>query len=414
MRFVQSCQRILTCCPSFALGAALAAPFALAAQDKESRQAARSGEALGVDLYRSLASGEGNIVFSPYSISEMLALLSEGAGGKTKQELLKALHWDSPPDRMAQAFGAQDQQLGRTDPGEGELLVSNGLWYQKGGEPRPGFLQVARGAYGAEVRSADFIGAAPAALAEINGWVDLKTRGKIADLLPPGSLEPSTRLALVNAVYFKGKWEHPFEARRTAIRSFFISPGSSPMVPLMNETETLKAVSIAGSDILELPYLGGALSMVILLPNSNDGLSSLERSLDANPSILLEWMASLDFAKQESIRVAIPRFKMTYSVELTQALRQSGVIAAFDPHEADFSEIDGARDLHVSTARHKAFIDVNEEGTEAAAATSVGMRTLGIIRAREFNADHPFLFLIRDNSNGSLLFLGRVVDPRGN
>jgi serpin B len=412
MGFVQFSKRILSSGPSLALAATLAAPPTLGAQERESRQAAQAGEALGVGLYRLFASNEGNIVFSPYSISEMLALLSEGAAGKTKRELLQALNWDKPPDRMASAFEAQDRQLDRTDRGDVELLVSNGLWFQKGSEPRQGFLKVAHEAYGAEIRDSDFIANVPAALEEINGWVSLKTRGKIADLFPPGSLNSATRIALVNAVYFKGKWEHPFEARRTASRPFFISPGSSVMVPQMNETQALKAVSIEGSDILELPYLGGGLSMVILLPNSNDGLSSLERSLCANPANLLEWLASLDFAKEESIRVALPRFKMTYSVELTQALRQSGVTSAFDPQVADFSQIDGARDLHVSTVRHKAFIDVSEEGTEAAAATSAGMSALGIRRIREFTADHPFLFLIRDNATGSLLFLGRVLDPR--
>lgn len=413
MRFVPFCKGTLSTVPSLAMAATLAAPFTMVAQDGEGRQAAQAGEALGVGLYRSLASSEGNIVFSPYSISEMLALLSEGAGGKTKQELLQSLHWEQPPDRMAPAFEAQDRQLGRTDHGDGELLVSNGLWFQRGGEPRQEFLSVAQVAYGAEIRGADFVANGPAALDEINSWVSLKTRGKIAELFPPGSLNSATRIALVNAVYFKGKWEHPFDARRTASRPFFISPGSSVMVAQMNETQALKAVSIDGSDILELPYLGGGLSMVILLPNSNDGLPALERSLGANPSSLLEWLASLDFAKEESIRVELPRFKMTYSVELTQALRQSGVTSAFDPQVADFSQIDGARDLHVSTVRHKAFIDVNEEGTEAAAATSAGMSALGIRRVREFTADHPFLFLIRDNAAGSLLFLGRVLDPRG-
>jgi serpin B len=150
--------------------------------------------------------------------------------------------------------------------------------------------------------------------------------------------------------------------------------------------------------------------MVILLPRAKDGLSAVEQSL--NPSSLLEWLATLDFSKQRNIHVTLPRFKMTYAVELTEALRQSGVAAAFDAREADFSGIDGKRDLHVSTVLHKAYVDVNEEGTEAAAATFGGMATLGVELSDEFKVDHPFLFLIRDNASGSILFLGRIADPR--
>ncbi len=413
MDLVQFPRRILQGGLSLALAAAFSAPFTRAAQDKDALQAARAGEALGIDLYRSLASNRGNIVFSPYSVSETLALLSEGADGKTKQELLQALHWSAARDRPSQAFEAQDRQLDLSGQDDMTLLVANGLWYQKGGEPRQAFLQTAQGGFGAEARSADFIGNAPVVQQEINSWVGLKTRGKIIDLLPPGSLTASTRIALVNAIYFKGKWEHPFEAKRTVDRPFFILPATSVAVSQMNETEELKVLSIPGSDILELPYQGGGLSMVIMLPLENDGLPSLERSLGQNASNLLEWLATLDFSKPESVRVTLPRFKMTYSVELTEALKQSGVTSAFNPQEADFSPIDGNRDLHVSTLLHKAFLDVNEEGTEAAAATFGGMATLGIRRARDFRVDHPFLFVIRDSTTGSVLFLGRVVDPRG-
>jgi serpin B len=400
------------CLLAYALIAIIFPPAALA-QDNESLQASRAVEALGMDLYRSFAPNGGNIVFSPYSISETLGLLSEGADGKTRKELVQALHWNQPPESLAGAFKAQDRQLDLSGQGEITLLVANGLWYQGGGEPRHAFIQSAQEAYGAEVRNADFIGNASAVEREINSWVELKTRGKITDLLPAGALGAATRLALVNAVYFKGKWEHPFEANRTASRQFFLLPGSSVMVPQMNETAELKVVSIPGADILELPYQGGALSMVLLLPGATDGLPSLEQSMTRNPASLLEWLASLDFSNRESVRVSLPRFKMTYEVDLTGALRQVGVSAAFDPHGADFSAIDGMRDLHVSTVLHKAFIDVSEMGTEAAAATFGGMATLGIRRSHEFNADHPFLFLIRDNTSGSVLFLGRVVDPRG-
>jgi serine protease inhibitor len=178
----------------------------------------------------------------------------------------------------------------------------------------------------------------------------------------------------------------------------------------MSETETFKVAASAACDLLELPYRGGGLSMVILLPKERGGLAAFEKSLSA-PNLAI-WLASLDFSEARRIHMTLPKFTMTYSVELTDALKQAGVISAFDPRLADFSPIDGKRDLHVSTVLHKAFVDVNEEGTEAAAATFGNVATLGIELEDEFKVDHPFIFLIRDNATGSLLFLGRVVDPR--
>jgi serpin B len=245
---------------------------------------------------------------------------------------------------------------------------------------------------------------------EINAWVGLKTAGKITDLLPEKALGPQTRLALANAVYFKGQWEHAFKADRTAPAPFFIAPDRSVMTPQMSETESFKVASAPNCELLELPYIGG-LSMVILLPAARDGLAALEQGL--SPSSLGAWLATLDFSRPRRTRVTLPKFRIEYSVGLIDALRRAGVIDAFDPIRADFSSINGGHDLHVSAVFHKAFVAVNEEGTEAAAATFVGVATLGVEMSREFKADHPFLFLIRDNTTGSLLFLGRFADPAG-
>jgi serpin B len=410
MDFGAFLQRILHCGLSVTLASVLLAPAGGSAHGTGGEQAAPTAAALGIDLYHSLAAKGGNVVFSPYSISEVIALLSEGANGETKEELLRALHWDDQAGRLSRAFQAQDLQL-RHLSGQGvTLLVANGLWYQDGNPPRQAFLQTARDEFGAEVRGVDFVGNASAARREINGWIEQKTLGKISGLVPEGALNASTRLALANAVYFKGQWTHPFEAARTAPRPFFIAPGTSVMVPQMTERDRFRVSSNPTCDLLELPYHGGDLAMVILLPRARGGLSELEQSL--NPSVLLQWLAALDLAKLASIHVTLPRFKMTYAVELTEALRQLGVTAAFDAHAADFSAIDGRRDLHVSTVLHKAFVDVNEEGTEAAAATFGGMSTLAVERSDEFRVDRPFIFVIRDHANGSLLFLGRVADPR--
>ncbi|HXQ82039.1 MAG TPA: serpin family protein [Opitutaceae bacterium] len=394
---------------ALALVAALAGPRAGAAQPPAA-DAAHAGAALGADLYRLFAAREGNIVFSPYSISEALALLSAGAGGKTRQELLDTLHWTLPSDQMAAAFGAQDRQLAGA-AGDGAVLsVANGLWYQRGHEPLAAFLQAARQSYGAEVRIADFSADLPVSRHMINTWVERKTGGKITDLLPADALTPRTRLVLANAVYFKGRWERPFDAQRTVPAAFFTAAGESVMAPTMARTAQFRTRRADGCDLLDLPYAGGRLSMVIVLPEARDGLPALEEHLSAAGLSL--WLESLDQAAPAELGVTLPRFKMAFAAELTKALSRLGLATAFVPGAADFSPINGRNDLYVSNVLHKAFIDVNEEGTEAAAATGVVVVKSAAVLPRKFLVDHPFLFLIRDASTGSLLFLGRIVDPR--
>jgi serpin B len=405
---VNCAQRILI--PSFALAtAAVSTPLA-SAQDQTGQLAAQSGSSLGIGLYHSIAAGSGNVVFSPYSVSEIVALLSTGAAGQTKDELLRALHWDRPSDQLPAAFAAQDRILSHAAQGDVTLLVANGLWYQQNEPPVDSFLQIAKDDFGSEIRGADFVAGSSAAGLEINSWVERKTLGKITGLLPRGKLDRNTRMALVNAVYFKGRWEHPFDARGTLPRPFYILPETSVSVTQMTVRGSFRAASDSACEFIELPYKGGELSMVILLPKELDGLTALEGGLD--PVSLTVRLAALDFTPERQVHVTLPRFKMTYSVELTEALRNSGIAAAFDSSEADFSAINGKRNLYVSTVLHKAFIDVNEEGTEAAAATFGGMMALGKPVSDEFRVDHPFLFLIRDNLTGSLLFIGRVEDQR--
>jgi serpin B len=394
---------------AFGLALGLVATPEIRAQEAAGQQAARPGAALGVDLFRAFATRGGNVLFSPYSVSEALALLSEGAEGKTKRELLQALHWEQPSGSLATAFGAQDRHLEIATQRGAALLMANGLWFQRGSAPQPAFLKTARDAYGAEIREADFRGSPAAVQREINGWVDLKTFGKIHDLFSPGLLDANTRIALANAVYFKGKWERPFESNGTVPGPFYVALDGAIEAPMMHETEKLRAVSRSDCDLLELPYEGGALSMVILLPTARDGLAALERGLDS--TTLQAWLAALDFSKERSLHVTLPRFGIRYSADLAAALKEIGVVSAFDTRYADFSALNGNRGLYVSAALHRAYIEVNEEGTEAAGASLELVGTLGIELSGEFKVDHPFIFLIRDNATGCLLFLGRVVNP---
>jgi serpin B len=395
---------------ALALAALLASPQGVGAQDASGQQAAQSSAALGVDLYHIFAKSDGNVLFSPYSISTALALLSAGADGNTRSELLGALHWGDSAASPADVFGALDRHLDDAARGNETLLVANGLWCQQDEALLPAFLKTAQTDLGAEVQSVDFVRNAPAVEKEINDWVAQKTSGKINDLIAPGVLTASTRLALVNAVYFKGDWEHPFRASSTSPRPFQIGPNQSVPVATMVETEELKMASVPGCDLLELPYEGGALSMVVLLPRAPADVHSLEQGLTT--AGLFGWLSTLDFSKQQEVNVKLPKFSMTYAVDLTPVLGQIGLKTALAPGEADFSLLNGKRDLCVSAAQHKAYVDVSEEGTEAAAATGMVMVMLSVRPSSEFNVDHPFIFLIRDNATGCLLFLGRVVDPR--
>ena len=373
--------------------------------------AAHAGAAFGVDLYRLFAAREGNIFFSPYSISEALALLSAGAGGKTRQELLDTLHWTLPSDQMAAAFGAQDRQLAGA-AGDGAVLsVANGLWYQRGHEPLAAFLQAARQSYGAEVRIADFSADLPVSRHMINtgsGKEDRREDHRFAAGRRPDAAHSSGagQRSLLQGLLA----ERPFDAQRTAPRRSSPRPGESVGRFHDGPDRAIQDASADGCDLLELPYAGGELSMVILLPRTRDGLPDLEQHLSAAGLSL--WLAALDKAAPAELEVALPRFKMSYSAELTGPLQRLGMATPFAEGIADFSGINGRRDLYVSAVVHRAFVDVNEEGTEAAAATGIVVTSLAVQVARYFTVDHPFLFLIRDASTGSILFLGRIVDPQ--
>jgi serpin B len=410
MKFVRQPRSALPAAIVLALVSALAGTRGADAAEPSARDAAHAGAALGVDLYRLFSTQDGNVLFSPYSISEALALLSAGTDGKTRQEVLNILHWTRPADQMSKAFGAQDLQLDGASKDGAILSVADSIWYQRGHEPRAAFLKEARQEYRAEVRIADFSADIPVSQRMINSWVERNTGGKILGLLPPGALTPRTRLVLANAIYFKGRWERPFDEHATVPKPFFTTAGRSVMTPMMAQTAQFRTWGTDACDLLELPYAGKKLSMVILLPRAGDGLPALEQRL--NSTALSQWLASLDLAGREELAVTLPRFGMTYTAELNKALSQLGMVAAFNPYEADLSRINGGRDLFVSTFLHKAFVDVNEEGTEAAAATGAVVTKLAIMVPRKFPVDHPFLFLIRDTSTGILLFLGRIVDPR--
>jgi len=374
-----------------------------------------------LELYAKLRSKEGNLFFSPYSISTALAMAYAGARGETETEMAKVLHFPTVPsetvtvkdkfDRMRfhSAFGTIVKDLNaRGRKGSYELTVANALWGQKDYGFLEEFLGLIKTNYDGRLNEVDFIRSTEATRKAINVWVEKKTNNKIKDLIPKGVLDSMTRLVLTNAIYFKGNWARQFKEERTKDAPFTLAGGQKVDVAMMNQTADFPYMETEDFQGLELPYVDDELSMIILLPKEFDGLDEFEKTLTVGD--LSKW---LDELRNREVIVSIPKFKMTSQFGLASVLESMGMIEAFSAN-ADFSGMNGRRDLFISAVIHKAYVDVNEEGTEAAAATAVTMKltSVGPARIPVFRADHPFLFLIRDNHSGSILFIGRVMNPK--
>jgi serpin B len=380
------------------------------APDNLNRMTAVAGNtAYAFDLYSQLRSQEGNLFLSPYSLSTALAMAYGGARGETAAQMAKVMHFDLVQEKLHPAFAALESGLNAVQQkGQVKLAVANSLWPQKGHAFLPGYLDLCKTDYGVTVTPLDFIGAAEAARQTINAWVEDKTNRKIQELLKPGILNEATRLVLVNAIYFKGNWSSQFDRQLTKAGSFHVSAGKTVEAPIMQAAREFRYAESPEAQALELPYAGDDLSMLVLLPRDTGSLAAFERSL--SPDKLYAWIRNL---RSRDVQLWLPKFKMTSEFSLNQTLAALGMTDAFTDH-ADFSGMDGTKNLFISAVVHKTFVEVNEEGTEAAAATGVGMLTADVPVPEGpvvFRADHPFLFLIRDNRTGSILFLGRIVDP---
>jgi serpin B len=358
---------------------------------------------------------KGNIFFSPYSISTALALVYSGARGETEKQMATALHFTLPADKLHPAFGALQKQLiecrkaspSGEDKSRGyRLLVANALWGQKGEPFLKEFLDITQNCYGAGLRQLDFVNETEQSRQTINSWVEEKTMDKIKNLIPPGGVNPGTELVLTNAIYFKGDWQTKFKNENTKQADFAVSSNHKVKAPMMYLKENFKYYKDRNLQALQLPYKGDQISMLVLLPREIEGLAEVESTLSADS--LNSFLSKMHTTEVE---VYLPKFKMTWGAfSLNKALIELGMPDAFKP-EADFSGINGKRNLWISDVFHKAFIEVNEEGTEAAAATGVVMITSIRDESPVFRADHPFIFIIRDNRSGSILFMGRLMNP---
>ncbi len=418
--------------------------------------AARADDAFGVDLYRVLGASGGNMVFSPASIAAALRMALLGARGETAAQLATALHLASPQD-SADGLRLLSAGLPRLSGGV-TFRAPNTMWVQSGLPLLPEFTTVLTGLAAVTLRDADFAHAAEQARLQINATIAEQTAGKIADLLPPRAVGPLTRLVLANAVYLKAAWAQPFQVAETTDAPFYLSGdgtdgasaggpstggastgrpstggpstggastggastrgattgsanasrGSVISVPMMHRTGRLGYLRGSGYQAVILPYAGGLLAMAVILPDGP--LGPLEEMLAAHGTAGL-----LTGMTPQQVRLALPRFRATASFSLEPFLKSLGVAAAFDRYQADFSGITKAAELFIGAAVHKAYIDVDEHGTEAAAATGVAISArMAIIQEPPpvvVTVDRPFLFAITDVATGLPLFLGRVADP---
>ncbi|HUA07288.1 MAG TPA: serpin family protein [Solirubrobacteraceae bacterium] len=383
-------------------------PRATASVAPADAAALRDGNAVFAGrLLAELARGRENVALSPASISEALSMAFAGARGATASEMATALDFNLPPADLGAAFNAVDRSLEGVNGPDVTLNVANALYGQTGQRFNQEFLRVLARDYGAGLRTADFEGAAEAARAEINAWVSEQTAGKIPDLLAAGDVDPSTRLMLVNAVYLKARWLVPF-SKESTLPAAFHAPGGAVEVPTMHETGAFGYLQGDGYQALELPYRGGRLAFDILLPSSGGLQSLLSRLAGGGPLSLLDGM------RRQQVGVALPKFRLDTRFELAAPLRALGMRLAFEPGSADLSGIAGRPgDLYVGTVVHEAYLSVDEEGTEAAAATAVGIRASAMPAPPpiQFVVDRPFVFVLRDLKTGAVLFTGVVSRP---
>jgi serpin B len=363
-------------------------------------------------MYEHLGQQSGNLFFSPLSVRIALAMAEAGARGETASQMRETLCISSSEEAARGAFAQTLTRLNATAGANCEVAVANSLWTQDGAPLKSDYIDLIAGNCAGSMNVVNFCDATEAARNAINRWVEEKTRQRIQELIPKGALSPASRLVLVNAVYLKAKWELPFLRSATRAETFYLEDGRTLETPLMRQQTSIRHVQGRGYQAVDLDYRGADLSMLVLLPDRKDGLSHLERTLSVQ--MLNDCVKQMEYRE---VRLALPRFKMTWGIDVSDLLKKLGMLLAFSEH-ADFSGINGRRPpdyeaLFISAVLHKAFVEVDEEGTEAAAATSVVLR-LGRLPSdppTNFRADHPFLFAIRDKASGVILFLGRVADP---
>lgn len=365
-------------------------------------------DAFGIDLYQQLSRQAGNLCFSPLSIQIALAMTGSGSEGVTEDEIAKTIRLDLRDKSVHQRMEDLQLHLAELTHSQSfDIRIANRLWGNDSFKFGNEFSKITRDHYSAAAKHLNF-GETEKARNTINDWVAEKTEYRIAELLPEGSLSPTTQLVLTNALFFKGKWQLPFNEKRTREGSFFVRDDDSVNVELMRIKDEFRYGEFGDKKIIQLPYGEGELSMFVLLPESPEAMQALESQLDLKK--LKEWTSQLE---RQRVDVTLPKFKVRSDAKLVAALQAIGIQSAFDAEKADFSGITDSSGLSISDVIHQSEIEVSESGTEASAATAVLMNlpSAANSKTREFRADHPFIFIIGDPKKDVILFMGRLNNP---
>jgi serpin B len=371
-----------------------------------------------LNLYKAVAKGAAgeNAVLSPLSVSLALAMVAAGAKGATLEQMATCLKL--PRGELMHKFSAHLKDVLKADASKHglELSCANSLWVDETVHLKPSFQKLLKSSYGAEAAPVDFQHEAEEARDRVNKWAEDETHGKIANVLPPGSVSADTRMILANAVYFKGAWKKPFYETSTEERDFFLPNGKTIHVPMMQTASDQYVKSYPSFKALRLPYKftdeTRSFSMFVLLPHERNGLHAMEQSL--NTQSVVEDLTHLE-RKIPMRQFQLPKFKISFGLEISETLKSLGMELPFDDQHADLTDMtDSQEPLKVNSVRHKAFVEVNEMGTEAAAVTTIEIVPMCLpmyTDDSDFVADHPFMFLIKEESTNTILFTGRVIDP---
>jgi len=389
----------------------LPAAFKQYAVGQSSTETVNAANQFAFELYGRYKDTNDNVFFSPYSISSALEMTYEGARGITANEMQSVFHF--PPD-AATRIGSFARLYSEINPKNAtyQLSAANALWAQKSYPFDPNYIKTVETYYGGKATNLDFVSDTETSRQTINSWVSSKTNAKIPELFSKRTLDQSTRLVLTNAVYFKGKWNTPFEKEATREKDFTTAAQSRVKVSMMNRQDDFEYAETADYQAIKLPYEKNDLSMLVILPKTGKS-AAIEKNLSVAEFKKIK--ASLKSALTD---VYLPKFKFNTEYDMNSTLSSMGMPTAFNPDNADFTGMydksKAGENLYIGLVIHKAYIDVNEEGTEAAAATGVAMKAAAIMEPtlpKVFNADHPFIFAIVHNQSGSILFMGKVNDP---
>jgi len=361
-----------------------------------------------LDLYKKIGGNQENLFYSPYSISTALAMTYAGARGKTENEMAMVMHFSANNAEFYNKYSDVLKNINALNNGSSvDIYTVNSIWAQKDFKFRDEFIGILKNSFNSSLNLVDFIKETENSRIQINKWVETQTNEKIKELIKPGLIDYLTRMVLVNAIYFKADWQTTFDKQQTQKMDFRMDETNTVSCDFMFAEQEFKFYENEdGLKAIEIPYSSGKLSMLIILPKDNAGFNTLKKDI------------SLDFYKKinsslvsKKVKLYLPKFKITSEFELSDMLKQMGMPEAFSDR-ADFSGMTGTKDLKISKVIHKAFVEVNETGTEAAAATAVVMRVKSMpVTPPEFKADHPFMFIIKENTENSILFAGNIYNP---